>query len=212
MPCPQGRVPFMERDDPRPAGVPASERRPDGSRPGQLQLRVSGEDRGYGPRDRGVSRLVRTSRLPRRRDRSRHVRPRPGHRHRRPRPHEPLRDLRNPAFSGARESELSGQIDEPRSIMDAAPTIAYYLGARPPTESVGQVLGVREEGEPSAGRDRPGLQRGRESRRHPRRNAAPRDREDEGDRRRRRLDRRYRGGGPSGRCGPGGAPPPEPGG
>ena len=43
--------------------------------------------------------------------------------------------------------ERSGQIEEPRSIMDVAPTIAYYLGARPPAQSVGQVLGVEDDGE-----------------------------------------------------------------
>ena len=41
--------------------------------------------------------------------------------------------------------ERTGRIDEPRSVMDVAPTIAYYLGARPPDDSVGQVLGVTEE-------------------------------------------------------------------
>ena len=43
--------------------------------------------------------------------------------------------------------ERSGPIDEPRSIMDVAPTIAYYLGARPPDQSVGQVLGITEDRE-----------------------------------------------------------------
>ena len=43
--------------------------------------------------------------------------------------------------------ERSGPIDEPRSIMDVAPTIAYYLGVRPPDESVGQVLGMAEDRE-----------------------------------------------------------------
>ena len=43
--------------------------------------------------------------------------------------------------------ERSGPIDEPRSVMDVAPTIAYYLGAQPPGESVGQVLGVAEREE-----------------------------------------------------------------
>ena len=40
--------------------------------------------------------------------------------------------------------EPRGQVDEPRSVMDVAPTIAYYLGAAPPQQSVGQVLGVDE--------------------------------------------------------------------
>ena len=43
--------------------------------------------------------------------------------------------------------ERTGRIDEPRSIMDVAPTIAYYLGAQPPAESVGQVLGMAEDRE-----------------------------------------------------------------
>ncbi len=38
--------------------------------------------------------------------------------------------------------ERSGKADEPRSVMDVAPTIAYFLGVRPPLQSVGQVLGV----------------------------------------------------------------------
>ena len=41
--------------------------------------------------------------------------------------------------------ERTGPIEEPRSIMDIAPTIAYYLGAQPPALSVGQVLGVPED-------------------------------------------------------------------
>ena len=36
-------------------------------------------------------------------------------------------------------------IEEPRSVMDVAPTIAYFLGAQPPAQSVGQVLGVAED-------------------------------------------------------------------
>ena len=43
--------------------------------------------------------------------------------------------------------ERSGRIDEPRSITDVAPTIAYYLGVEPPDESVGQVLGVADDRE-----------------------------------------------------------------
>ena len=43
--------------------------------------------------------------------------------------------------------ERTGPIEEPRSIMDVAPTIAYYLGAQPPRDSVGQVLGVVEDSE-----------------------------------------------------------------
>ena len=38
--------------------------------------------------------------------------------------------------------ERSGPIDEPRSVMDVAATVAYYLGVEPPAQSVGQALGV----------------------------------------------------------------------
>ena len=38
--------------------------------------------------------------------------------------------------------EPRGPVEEPRSVMDVAPTIAYFLGASPPAQSVGQVLGV----------------------------------------------------------------------
>ena len=38
--------------------------------------------------------------------------------------------------------ELAGEIDENRSVMDVAPTIAYFLGVAPPAQSTGQVLGV----------------------------------------------------------------------
>lgn len=41
--------------------------------------------------------------------------------------------------------ELSGQIDEPRSVMDVTATIAYFLGCRPPSQSVGQVLGIPDD-------------------------------------------------------------------
>ncbi len=34
--------------------------------------------------------------------------------------------------------------DTPRSVMDVAPTIAYFLGAPPPAQSMGQVLGVAD--------------------------------------------------------------------
>ena len=37
---------------------------------------------------------------------------------------------------------LTGPVLEPRSVMDVAPTIAYFLGVKPPAQSVGQVLGV----------------------------------------------------------------------
>ena len=38
--------------------------------------------------------------------------------------------------------ERTGPIDEPRSVMDVAATVAYYLGVEPPAQSVGQALGV----------------------------------------------------------------------
>ena len=41
--------------------------------------------------------------------------------------------------------ELTGSVDEPRSVMDVAPTIAYFLGVEPPAQSVGQVLGVPDD-------------------------------------------------------------------
>ena len=41
--------------------------------------------------------------------------------------------------------ERSGTVEEPRSVMDVAPTIAYFLGTQPPSHSVGQVLGVAED-------------------------------------------------------------------
>ena len=40
-----------------------------------------------------------------------------------------------------------GQYDEPRSVMDVAPTIAYFLGAQPPAQSMGQVLAVDDNDE-----------------------------------------------------------------
>ena len=45
--------------------------------------------------------------------------------------------------------DRTGVFDEPRSVMDIAPTIAYFLGIRPPSQSVGQVLGVAESAEAS---------------------------------------------------------------
>ena len=38
--------------------------------------------------------------------------------------------------------DLAGPVDGPRSVMDIAATIAYFLGVEPPAQSVGQVLGV----------------------------------------------------------------------
>ena len=43
--------------------------------------------------------------------------------------------------------ERTGRVDEPRSVMDVAPTVAYFLGVDPPAQSVGQVLGVGESEE-----------------------------------------------------------------
>ena len=40
--------------------------------------------------------------------------------------------------------EKTGKFDGPRSVMDVAPTISYFLGAQPPAQSVGRVLGVEE--------------------------------------------------------------------
>ena len=40
--------------------------------------------------------------------------------------------------------EISGQVDDPRSVMDVTATIAYHLGVEPPAQSVGQVLGVKD--------------------------------------------------------------------
>ena len=45
--------------------------------------------------------------------------------------------------------DRTGPSDGPRSVMDVAPTIAYFLGARPPSQSVGQVLAVAEDAEES---------------------------------------------------------------
>ncbi len=50
-----------------------------------------------------------------------------------------------PCILWGRGVERTGPIEEPRSIMDVAPTIAYYLGAQPPADSIGQVLGVPED-------------------------------------------------------------------
>ena len=45
--------------------------------------------------------------------------------------------------------DRTGVFDEPRSVMDIAPTIAYFLGIRPPSQSAGQVLGVAESAKAS---------------------------------------------------------------
>ena len=47
-----------------------------------------------------------------------------------------------PCFMWGAGVELAGEFDDPRSVMDVAPTIAYFLGAKPPAQSMGQVLGV----------------------------------------------------------------------
>ena len=38
--------------------------------------------------------------------------------------------------------DRTGAFDDSRSVMDVAPTIAYFLGAKPPAQSTGQVLAV----------------------------------------------------------------------
>ncbi len=45
--------------------------------------------------------------------------------------------------------DQKGSFDEPKSVMDIAPTIAYFLGSKPPAQSFGQVLAVAEDGEDS---------------------------------------------------------------
>ena len=42
---------------------------------------------------------------------------------------------------------LAGEFEEPRSVMDVAPTIAYFLGVHPPAQSMGQVLAVDDKAE-----------------------------------------------------------------
>ena len=44
-----------------------------------------------------------------------------------------------------RKIDLAGGFDEARSVMDVAPTIACFLGAKPPTQSMDQVQGVADE-------------------------------------------------------------------
>ena len=46
---------------------------------------------------------------------------------------------------GVEPSLLGSRDNAPRSVMDIAPTIAYFLGAQPPAESVGQALGVADD-------------------------------------------------------------------
>ena len=73
--------------------------------------------------------------------------PRPGHRHRRAR-HMSKPEIHVPCIMwghGVAPSLSGTRHDEPRSVMDVAPTVAYFLGAQPPADSVGQVLGVAED-------------------------------------------------------------------
>ena len=49
-----------------------------------------------------------------------------------------------PCFMWGAGVDLAGEFDDPRSVMDVAPTIAYFLGAPPPAQSMGQVLGVSD--------------------------------------------------------------------
>ena len=52
-----------------------------------------------------------------------------------------------PCFMWGAGVDLAGEFDDPRSVMDVAPTIAYFLGAKPPSQSMGQVLGVEDRPE-----------------------------------------------------------------
>ena len=52
-----------------------------------------------------------------------------------------------PCFMWGTGVDKSGEFDDPRSVMDVAPTIAYFLGAHPPEQSMGQVLGVDDKSE-----------------------------------------------------------------
>ena len=52
-----------------------------------------------------------------------------------------------PCFMWGSGVDLTGEFDEPRSVMDVAPTIAYFLGVRPPAQSMGQVLAVEDKPE-----------------------------------------------------------------
>ena len=45
--------------------------------------------------------------------------------------------------------DQTGAFDKLRSVMDVAPTISYFLGARPPAQSMGQVLAVADDTENS---------------------------------------------------------------
>ena len=52
-----------------------------------------------------------------------------------------------PCFMWGAGVDLVGEFDVPRSVMDVAPTVAYFLGARPPAQSMGQVLAVEDKAE-----------------------------------------------------------------
>ena len=52
-----------------------------------------------------------------------------------------------PCFMWGAGVDLVGEFDDPRSVMDVAPTVAYFLGARPPAQSMGQVLAVEDNPE-----------------------------------------------------------------
>ena len=52
-----------------------------------------------------------------------------------------------PCFMWGAGVDLVGEFDDPRSVMDVAPTVAYFLGARPPAQSMGQVLAVEDKAE-----------------------------------------------------------------
>ncbi len=52
-----------------------------------------------------------------------------------------------PCFMWGSGVDLAGEFDEPRSVMDVAPTIAYFLGVQPPAQSTGQVLAVEDKPE-----------------------------------------------------------------
>ena len=91
-----------------------------------------------------------------------------------------------PCILWGRGVEKTGPIEEARSIMDIAPTIAYYLGANPPADSVGQVLGVTEipRFHQAPGGDCARIQRGRKPPRDPAPDAPSADRGHESHRRR----------------------------
>ena len=56
-------------------------------------------------------------------------------------------EIQVPCFLWGAGVEERGVFEQPRSVMDVAPTITHFLGVPPPSESVGQVLGVADDGE-----------------------------------------------------------------